>query len=99
MPFVLNPSAATDYVKRASGSSELGGVKGTQWFSFKKKDPAECKIGYGRLNVCPSSYTSPLCSRFFENDVSFRTLYRYGDDSADGGPITVWDLFDRMPSV
>lgn len=57
-------------------SSQIGAMgNGAQYFSFKFRDIDQYKHGYGRLNICPSSYTSPEFARFFQEDISFRTLF------------------------
>lgn len=87
LPFVLNPGAKIN--SAATSSDELKGAS-PQFFTYRKE--RENGGGYGRLNICPSSYRTSL----MKDDISHLLLYNKAGSKAS---ITYDDIFDAIPGI
>lgn len=93
LPFVLDQKS--ELHRLASCSEALAGIY-PQLFSFRNHNDA--KGGFGKLNICPSSY-----KKYVENDIANRLGYSFIDNydskQTNFEKITLDNLFQTLPGI
>jgi len=91
LPFVLKPGSNIN----ANVTDDHEITDGPQFFSFRNKKADDYKAGFGRLNICPSVFSSPEFGLYFNKDMSNKLLFDFESDKK----ITIDSFFNHLPSV